>query len=697
MIYRYRFLKISLRIIGLLLGGAIVAVVIALSRIDLETLRGNVAKILSDAAGMPVEIRGNISWQVSLQPRIVLNDIVIKNAAWAKNPDGVKIDRLSAVIDVLSLIRSNPTIHRLRITNLTAFVEQNSAGEWSMDSGFGSGADSIVAPEELKYPFDYDFGFESLTLTHANITVIRPGQTRKWTMDSARIEYDNGENSLEYRGYFKNNGRTYPFVISQHPRDAARKVYPVSIAFSAGGNAVIANLALEQTSKIPIDFVLTGKIQDAKTIASDFGFEISEIPDLDLNISGGYSNKKLTLRKSSVTIGKYSADIVSGSYDWSRARPKINATLRLGKFSLPELFPDFYKPGPPWVRPKGRELNVFKGVQLYGIELPSYDVNADVQFQQLVVYKNLAINNVSIKANMTATHLLADIAAGAGGGNVRIAAEAMENEGNLWMRAGGRATGVNVGQVMTAIKQDGMISDLPVNLNFYFEANGHTLSEMMSRITGSIELYSTGRGYAGQGLVEYFYGQDFITSLRRGIADLFTSKKKDDQIKISCASVNLKVRSGVIETDRGIAIETNAVNVRATGKVDLGKEQIKASLVTVPVRGIKLSLTGNAINSVEFVGNLAEPSISVNENAIIGKAVSATGIGLLLAPFTGGLSFIAGAGVGFLAGDILENWLSDDHPCKTAKQPESAPLRPDDPDILKKSPADLADAMFRGK
>ena len=83
------------------------------------------------------------------------------------------------------------------------------------------------------------------------------------------------------------------------------------------------------------------------------------------------------------------------------------------------------------------------------------------------------------------------------------------------------------------------------------------------------------------------------------------------------------------------------------------------ALTTVPVRGLKLSLTGNVVNSIEITGNLAEPDIKISGAAVAGKVASATGLGLLLAPLTGGIGLVAGAGVGLLAGDLLENWLAD--------------------------------------
>ena len=69
------------RLIGLFVGGLAVALFVALSQINLETLRGTILNAMRDATGMPVEIDGAISWKFSLRPKIELNNVRIKNAA----------------------------------------------------------------------------------------------------------------------------------------------------------------------------------------------------------------------------------------------------------------------------------------------------------------------------------------------------------------------------------------------------------------------------------------------------------------------------------------------------------------------------------------------------------------------------------------------------------------------------------------
>ena len=252
---------------------------------------------------------------------------------------------------------------------------------------------------------------------------------------------------------------------------------------------------------------------------------------------------------------------------------------------------------------------------------------------------------------------------------------------------------IYVGEILNQVGKPDFLSELPVNIEMYVQANGTNLSELMQTITGPVQVYSVAPGYAHSALVAYMYGTDFLTSLRHSIQDLFSSEKKYNQMKVSCVALNVKLRDGRFETQNGFAIETNAINIRLAGSMDLGQEEMKLSLTTLPVRGLKLSLTGNVVNTITLTGSLAEPDIKISGAAVAGKVASATGLGLLLAPFTGGIGLVAGAGVGLIAGNLIENWLADVHPCETAME-RGAPLYRDDPEWLSQPVAELISGVL---
>ena len=452
----------------------------------------------------------------------------------------------------------------------------------------------------------------------------------------------------------------------------------MQVALSTGGDAIIANVALEGTSKMPIDFIVKGELAKPAELGAVLGLDWSGVPSVRLNVAGGVHRKKIVLRKSSLLVNR-TEFVLSGSYDWNKKVPVINLELASQRVDLVTLFPNMY--GRTYVKPK-RPLNVFRDVPLFGTDLLGKTINLRLNIDNFIVYRDLNFDGLHLAAHVNNNRARIDLNTGFAGGNFVFGTNAdIDDDGRIWLEAAARGTKIYVGEILREVHQNDLISDLPINLDFYVRANGANLSEVMQTITGPVQVYSDGAGYAHSALVAYMYGTDFLTSLRHTIQDLFRSEKKYDQIKISCMALNAKLRDGVFETQNGFAIETNAINIRLAGSLDLGNEKMRLSLTTVPVRGLKLSLTGEVMNSVELNGSLAEPDIKISGAAMASKVASATGIGLLLAPFTGGIGLVAGTGVGLIAGDLLENWLADDEPCKTAMK-RGAPLYREDPDWL---------------
>ena len=493
------------------------------------------------------------------------------------------------------------------------------------------------------------------------------------------------DDKREYSGWVKFDKDVSSFIISMSEYNAERKIYPVQIAISTGGEALIGNVALEGTSKLPIDFIIKGDLPNVSNIGKFFGTKISKIDNVKVNLAGGLDRKKLTVRKSSVNING-TEFTVSGVYDWGKSIPVIDAYVYSHKFDLTTMFPS--NGLRKHVRPN-RELNVFKDIPLFGKLFWNRSVDINIEFDDFVMYRDLNIQNLDLVLKARDNNVRVDSELSIAEGNVDFAIDGSVNDnGVLTADVGFLGKNIYIGDILKEINKSDFISELPVNIDLYVKTHGKNLSEVMQNLTGPVNVYSVGSGYAHSELVSYMYGADFLTTLRHSIQDLFNSEKKYNQIKISCLALNAKLRDGVFETQNGFAIETNAINVRLAGRLDLGGEKMNLSLTTVPVRGLKLSLTGKVVNLIALTGNLAEPDIKISGAAVAGKVASATGIGLLLAPLTGGLSLVAGAGLGLVAGDLLENWLADSHPCETALE-RGAPLYRDDPEWLTESTEDL--------
>lgn len=690
-----KFLIIA-RIVFLFFMAAIIAVVVALSQLDTKSIRENVLGVLQSATDLPIEIEGDVSWKLSLRPRVTMHQVKIPSADWAKNKYMLEADTIDVRLDLLSLFKNRPTIQSIRVYDVKFVLTKNSKGEYSfpkMDTDEDSEesvytADSGVQMEKVipEYPFvDPGLGGVQIKNISANI------DGEKYNLAGLNIRYlSRNLDAREYRGWLKIDSDVLPFIVSFDKYNPQRKIYPVKIAFSSGGDALVADVALEETSKYPIDFIIKGNIPDVKPINKLFNLNIPTMPDIQVNISGGLDRSKLTLHKSSFAFNNVDIS-ASGTFDWNKKVPEINLNLSSKKINLIEMFPELYtsKGGP-----KKDELNVFHDMPLFGKYLYGKKLALNVNLGELIVYRRLNFKNMNVKASVNNNLVHVDAKTIFADGDVHAVIDGTVSKSGVFdVEMGGVGEKLIIGNLLKQIITSDIISDLPVDFQMYVQARGSNMSEIMQTITGPVRAYSVGPGYAHSDLVAYVYGTDFLTTLRHSIHDLFSSKKKYNQMTISGVVANLKLRNGLIETKNGVAIETNAINIRLTGNVDLGKESLKLSLTTIPVRGLKLSLSGNIVNTITISGNLAEPDISISGAAIAGKALSATGLGLLLAPLTGGIGLLAGAGVGLLAGDLLENWLADDHPCKTALE-RGAPSRRDDPEWMDAPVPDLANSVI---
>lgn len=673
------------RFFCLVVVGLVVALVVALSQVNLETLRSSVITVLQDSTRLPIQVDGAVAWHFSLQPRIELNKVYIENPDWAKEKYAYIADKVDVRVDLISLFRDRPTIHNIKMYDVRVNVEQNSDGQYSVPLLNKKTTDTAENKLPEKYPFK-DFGLGGVEIKQLNANILG----KNYSLAGFNVRLMPDVDRREYSGWIKLDKDVSPFIIAMSEYNPKRKIYPVQIALSTKGQALIANVALEGTSKLPIDFIIKGDMPNVKTVGDFFGLKLPKVNNMNVNIAGGFDRQKLTLRKSSLVINNTAFD-VSGVFDWSKSIPVIDVDLYSKYVALATLFPNMY--GRVRVKPK-RELNVFKDVPLFGNWMYNKNVNLNIKLDDFVIYKHLNIHALDLSATVKDNQIRVDSDLSIANGDVVFAIDGLvDSDGVINADVAFNGKHIYIGEILQEIYINEFISDLPVNIDLYVKTHGKNLSEIMQTITGPVYVYSVGDGYAHSKLVAYMYGTDFLTSLRHSIQDLFNSEKKYNQIKISCLALNAKLRDGLFETQNGFAIETNAINVRLAGNLNLGEEEMNLALTTVPVRGLKLSLTGKVVNSIELSGSLAEPNIKVSGAAVASKVASATGIGLLLAPLTGGLSLVAGAGIGLVAGDLLENWLADTHPCETALE-RGAPVFPSDPDWMREDVVDLINGVL---
>ncbi|MDL2296227.1 AsmA family protein, partial [Lachnospiraceae bacterium OttesenSCG-928-E19] len=439
---RRLFYRIA-RICMVFIFGLVVAVVIALSQVNLETLRGDLLEILRDATGLQVEIDGDVSWKFSLRPRVELNKIRVPNEGWAKNPDGFTARKIDLTLNLISLLQDRPTIQNVKVYDVKMFIEENDKGKLSIKEHkeHADGTPVVEAEAPTTKQFEkYPFADPGLGSVEVRNFVLNYNDT-EYRLSGFNLAYNQTVDTREYAGWMKIDTKVYPFIISFSGFNAERKIYPMRIALSTGGEALVANVALEGTSKMPIDFKLNGNIPNVAELGKIVGVPVPDIPMMKLNLAGGFDFNKIIFKKS--TINVRDSDLTfSGSVDWNNKIPKIVANLSSNKFDLTEVFPFLYAPGSKWVRPK-RDLHVFKDIPLYGHEMRNYDLDARADFKNLIAYRELNIQNIDLDVRLKDGRARLDAIFNFTGGDVSAALE-IDSDSNGMLYARGAGVGRNV-------------------------------------------------------------------------------------------------------------------------------------------------------------------------------------------------------------------------------------------------------------
>ncbi len=691
---RLRILRYTLRFFFLALSIILISIVIALSQLDLENFRDELVAQTKNQTGLNVQIDGTVSWRLSLRPKIILNDIKIANADWAKNKNGLTADQLIVTLNLFSLFTSSPSVEELQLISTKLFLEMDKSGKYSMEITTQKDSKTEEKIEHPRYPLDPLSEIRYLYLDRPEITYITPDKKWSFKPTTVRISHAENRSNMEYKGYLMYNQELYPFHIVMEKLDRDRGVYPLRIQLDNSDINFVAHLALEKTSLMPIDFNITGELDRIEIHLGYLGINgIPDITPLKFSMNAGLDHNKLTINKLKIT--GYKNDVNAKLiYDWSKKKPTLSGSITSNSIDLGLLFPKLYGHPDPEKPSPDRPLNVFMDTPIYPELLALMDANISADVKNLRIYRLMDVKNIKTNISLENNNLKLIAQSDFASGSLMAAVNGSLNRDgkSLSASASGIGTHIMAGEILASIHHADVLSGMPGDFQFYFTANGHDLSSLMSSVTGSIRIYSTDRGIAHDASF-LFMGQDFLTSVQKNVKDIFVDSKNKNDVRVQCSAINLKIRNGYVETKRGIAVESNLVNILGEGYVDLGREKLQAAMVTTPSKGLKLSLSGQIVDMMEVKGSIAEPTISVNQSGILNKTLTSTAAGLALVPLTGGISIAATAGLGLVAGTFLSSWLTDEHPCQTALQ-SGAPSHDDDPEFMYRPVDDLAHEFF---
>ena len=122
--------------IGGLLLLLLIAVAIAISTVDVKSFIGPIQKRVKDATGRDLTVGGGVDLKFSLEPKLVVQDVTLSNASWAKSPQMLTAKRVEVQFALLPLLHRDFQIRSFALIEPKIALETDAkgAGNWEFAS-----------------------------------------------------------------------------------------------------------------------------------------------------------------------------------------------------------------------------------------------------------------------------------------------------------------------------------------------------------------------------------------------------------------------------------------------------------------------------------------------------------------------------------------------------------------------------------
>ncbi len=134
-------LALVLGLIALLVGG----VTVFLATLDVGRYKAEIVALIEGKTGREVAIDGDLDLSLGLAPALVVENVHLGNASWARDPDMVSVGRLEAQVALLPLLTGDLRVIRLVLADTSVWLETDDQGQGNWALG-ALGPDPAPAP-----------------------------------------------------------------------------------------------------------------------------------------------------------------------------------------------------------------------------------------------------------------------------------------------------------------------------------------------------------------------------------------------------------------------------------------------------------------------------------------------------------------------------------------------------------------------
>lgn len=641
-----KFLKWFFGILIFLIIAVAVAAYIFLKNFDLNKYKNYAEKIVYEQTGRKLTIAGDASLGISLIPTIVINDVSFANPEWAKNPQMVKVGALELRFSLLPLLSKQIVVDRALLKSPQIFLETAKDGQNSWDFKLPD-----VQPEKAASAGGW------MIVKTANAA--ETGGTMDFLSDFVAREVVISDGTVEYYNHKDKSSKSLGIKNIAFSTDGINSPMNVSwdivfdgMTFSGSGELGSLAALLSGVGEYPLKLdikalglgaLLNAKIKDMMNdkLSAVFDYNVynpagnMNAPETTVIGTGNATLKKVSLNISNLSIvnnklqGKVSADI-------SGAKPFVSADITGNSFNL-ESLNKALPTASNFELVKSAHASALVPDTLIPYELLKIaDGNFSVALKELIVNSDLVVKNLVLKAALSGGVLnVKPLDFNLGQGSVNLTAIVSSVSKSLTLNA--TAKDVLMGDLHKEFKVDnqndfGILSGGNTQSYISLKGSGSTVRSLTDNLNGQIiAVVEPSKLQSGQ---LKFLTNSFVSQL---LNILKIDTRKSETVDLKCAVVRADFNNGTITFPKGIAVNSDKLDLVSSGTLNLRNDKLNLSINAYRSGIADVSIVQAVSNLVKIGGTLQNPKIAIDESGalktIAGAALSGgtlTGAQMLL-------------------------------------------------------------------
>ncbi len=696
-----RFLKLIFKTTIFCLAGVAIALFFIIQKIDPNDYKKTIEEQVTTSLNREFKINGNIGWgMMNAHPTIYLENIQLQNPKWATNKTLAHIEKLSIQVSIKHLFLGQVKVQRLYLDKPIINLERkDEKASWVFnvndedplnlltDQTYQKQlAKSLEKEVEKKgqYSLPLELSINEIVLNDMEINYNNHTQKiiEKIKSDTTKLKLNITKQKTQISIAARHNNKIYGIngnFGSLYEIDNQTKPFKYNVNIQMPNTFIQMHGKIENINEMKgINFNFAGNLKNIRQDLLPLGLNIIYLPQttIQANVTGDLE----TMNINKVNINVANSDILLNGIlkNEKNKKPTFIGKIKSNLFDIPEMFEQTDPDQTPEQiqkiikQQKKKVSHAFKDIP-FPIDLfQTINIDLGIKIKKLMAMERMPVEDIAIQFGLKdGNAILSPIQAKYAEGTADITILAnMSDQKNLKTEISIEGKDLILGDIVENAGGGRIFDNGRVNTSIYLKGEGENLEQLMGNLSGTVKAYATER-IMGYGIADAFMGKDLLTSF----VDTIRNKKEKD-IKIYCAVTHLKINNGIIKSNRGIATETNQMNIVADGNVNFKDETLDISIVPIPVEGLRLG-TGSVLQMLRIKGTLTEPKLVISGKEVVDSATRVAITTAIITVLSGGTLTVASAGIGFLANQWLESVSEDNKPCETAMK-GTATERPED-------------------